>query len=450
MDADVSAAFTLSVVPLVQTFVTAYGTVAVLCDALVEAGEVALFTAVVAVPYVLAGETAVDTGAAREVVIFTYLAADSTYAVGVSVVAGISALSTVAVYPLVLTLGRGRHRAADEIELEDHTVVHEEAVLFEGYLFIVPIYGHPVCTGCYGFLVGGAEIFTDKFAESDLVANLVFVFLISNENIISGEQLAADMAVYVVAVVVLTDLFTQGTYTVYPFVVALGRYNSLHTADKTGVFVSGDKIVLTYRATRRAYALIPYVYANVGLMIFHLAAYGAVVVFKAVCAYETAVYAYAVPPYMIVVILGILNLFLVTYGTVAVNIVVLTDNIAEGAGTVPIGVKAVLADLFAYKTYALFPFVLAGEVAGYTRAILEFMDTAYKTLYAAAVYPYVLTFLGNYGVGEITAVFTAAVLDEVVVTLGLTDTAVATAVECPEVLTLRGICVEDVELDDLC
>ena len=128
------------------------------------------------------------------------------------------------------------------------------------------------------------------------------------------------MAVYVVSVVVLTNLFAQGTYTVYPFVVALGRNNRLHTADKTGVVVSGDKRVLTYRATRRAYALIPYVYANVG----------------------------------------------------------------------------------------------------------------------------------NYGCGGITAVFTAAILDEVVVTLGLTDTAVATAVECPEVLTLRGICVEDVELDDLC
>ena len=114
-------------------------------------------------------------------------AADRTYAVGVAVLAGSAALRAVAVYPLVLALVRGRHRAADEIELKDHTAVHEGAVLFEGYLFEVVVYGHPVCTGCYGFLVGGAEIFTDKFAESDLVANLVFVFLISNENIISGE-----------------------------------------------------------------------------------------------------------------------------------------------------------------------------------------------------------------------------------------------------------------------
>lgn len=429
--------------------------------------EIAYFAVAGGAPYVLAGLTAVETLSAGEVVILTHFAADGTYAVGVAVIAGSAALGTVVVYPLVLTLGRGRYRSADEIELKDHTAVHKVAVLFKGYLFIVPVYGHPVCTGCYGFLIGGAEIFADKFAESDLVANLVFVFLISNENIISGEQLATDMAVYVKTEVVLTNLFTQGTYTVYPFVVTLGRNNSLSTAHGTGVVVIGVEVVLADLFAYKTYALFPFVRTGdktvcadtvlpyvlavfVRLGIFHLAAYCAVVVFKAVCAYETAVYAYAVLPYMIVVILGILNLFLVTYGTVAVNVVVLTDNVAEGAGTVKIGVKAVLADLVAYKTYAICPFVLAGEVAGYTRAILEFMDTAYKTLYAAAVYPYVLTFLGNYGVGEITAVFTAAILDEVVVTLGLTDTAVATAVECPEVLTLRGICVEVVELDDLC
>jgi hypothetical protein len=182
-----TAVFTAVEDPVVITYVSAYGTYAINARALVHASEATLYTPV-AVPFVIAGQTAPATSAGRPPAVVAYLAADRTYAVGEAVLTGYAALGTVVVHPLVLTfLCWGSHTAADKIELKDHTAVHEVAVLFEGYLFIVPIYGHPVCTGCYGFLVGGAEIFTDKFAESDLVANLVFVFLISNENIISGE-----------------------------------------------------------------------------------------------------------------------------------------------------------------------------------------------------------------------------------------------------------------------
>ena len=181
-----TAVFTAVDHPIVLTYVSTYSAYTLNACALVHTSEATLYTPV-AVPFVIAGQTAPATFAGRPPAVVTYLAADRTYAVGEAVLTGYAALGTVVVHPLVLTLGRGRHRAANKIELKYHTAVHEVAVLFEGYLFIVPIYGHPVCAVCYGFLVGGAEIFTDKFAESDLVANLVFVFLISNENIISGE-----------------------------------------------------------------------------------------------------------------------------------------------------------------------------------------------------------------------------------------------------------------------
>ena len=151
------------------------------------AGKVAYFTVAVVIPYVLARQTTVDASAAGEVVILTRLAADGTYAVGIVVIAGFATLGAVVVYPLVLALGIGRYCAADEIELEDHAAVHEVAVLVKSYLFIIPVYCHPVCAVCHGFLIGSAEVLADKFSECDLVANLVFLTVICYENVISGE-----------------------------------------------------------------------------------------------------------------------------------------------------------------------------------------------------------------------------------------------------------------------
>ena len=320
-------------------------------------------------PFVLAGKTAASALAWHPPFVLTYLAALGAYAVGVAVVTVSETLDAEAVYPLGLTLGRGRHRAADEIELKDHTAVHKGAVLFEGYLFEVIVYGHPVCTGCYGFLVGGAEIFTDKFAESDLVANLVFVFLISNDNIISGEQFAADMAVYIVAVVVLTYLFAQGTYTVYPFVVALGRNNSLSTAHGTGVVVFGIEVVLADLTAHETFALFPFVRTSdetlcadavlpdvlavfVRLGIFHLVAYGTLAVFEVVLALVSAFHAdSAISP-------GVGTVYATGRADAAYPCVV-TVGVTGAAGSAYPVVSTYLLTLGAY---AVCPFVSAGLI----------------------------------------------------------------------------------------
>ena len=177
------------------------------------------------------------------------------------------------------------------------------------------------------------------------------------------------MAVYVVAEVVLTNLFAQGTYTVYPFVVALGRNNRLSTAHGTGVVVLGIKVVLADLTAHETFALFPFVRTSdetlcadavlpdvlavfVRLGIFHLVTYGTLAVFEAVLALVSAFYAdSAIAP-------GVSTVY-TAGGADAAYPCVVTVGVTGAAGSAYPVVSTYLLTLGAY---AACPFMSAGLI----------------------------------------------------------------------------------------
>ena len=97
----------------------------------------------------------------------------------------------------------------------------------------------------------------DKLCKSRLVAYLVIRAVVSKKYVRAATHFATDRTDNIVAEVVLTSLSAQGTYAIYPFVVAFGRNDSLKTAHGTGVVILGIEVMLASLSTCSAYTVRP-------------------------------------------------------------------------------------------------------------------------------------------------------------------------------------------------